>query len=131
LVLCGLLADFAEEERLLSDVLKETKIRYVRGFSLKFRMNKGITPEEDPDREYVNQSKEVATQALRIGTDHLLLFDLMGQDNTEQDRIRVRNILRKAAGESGTVLESARGLHLPEVHFKFISMIIGKGKSSI
>ena len=114
LVLCGLLADFAAEERLLSDVLKETKIRFVRGFSLKFRMNKGTTPEEDPDREYVNQLKEVATQALRLGTDHLLLFDLMRQDNTEQDRVSARNILQKATGEPGTVLESARGLHLFE-----------------
>jgi energy-coupling factor transporter ATP-binding protein EcfA2 len=112
LVLCGLLADIAEEERLLSDVLKETKIRFVRGFSLKFRMNKGTTLEKD--REYVEQLKEVATQALRLGTDYLLLFDLMAQEDTEQDRTNARNILRKVTGEPGTVLESARGLHLFE-----------------
>jgi ABC-type cobalamin/Fe3+-siderophores transport system ATPase subunit len=112
LVLCGLLADFAAEERLLSDVLRETKIRFVRGFSLKFRMNKGTTSEKD--REYVERLKEVATQAFRMGTDYLLLFDLMGQDHTEQDRISARNILQKATGEPGTVLESARGLHLFE-----------------
>src|SRR5438876_4548369 len=51
LALCGLLADLASGAGLLDDVLKEAQIKAFRGFSLKFRMNKGITKLHD--REYI------------------------------------------------------------------------------
>ncbi len=111
LVLCGLLADIAINEkntdRLLGGVLSEAKISAFRGFSLKFRMNQGTT--DDEDREYVNLLQSVATQSLRLGTDYLLVFDL-----TEQDHTHARTILEKATSEASTVIESARGLRFFE-----------------
>jgi energy-coupling factor transporter ATP-binding protein EcfA2 len=111
LTLCGLLADIATyeqpDQRLLRDVLHETRISFLRGFSLKFRMNKGTT--DVNDSEYVERLKKVATRALRMGTDYVLLFDLTGSDYA-----RAREILEAATGEIGEVQESAQGLRFFE-----------------
>jgi len=111
LTLCGLLADIASyeqpDQRLLTEVLRETRIGFVRGFSLKFRMNEGTT---DPvDKDYVKQLKKVATRALQLGTDYILLFDLTGSDYA-----RAREILETATIETGEVQKAAQGLRFFE-----------------
>ena len=81
--LCGLLNDMAEvdraEDRRLYKVLNEAKIGTVRGFSLKFRMNQGVTSNDD--RLQVNRLAKYASRALRLGSDYLLVFDLAGWDH--------------------------------------------------
>jgi hypothetical protein len=78
--LCGLLNDMAEveraEDRRLYKVLNEANIGTVRGFSLKFRMNQGVTSIDD--RFQVNRLAKYANRALRLGSDYLLVFDLAG-----------------------------------------------------
>jgi ABC-type cobalamin/Fe3+-siderophores transport system ATPase subunit len=107
LTLCGLLADVAAfeqpDQRLLKDVLQENRISFFRGFSLKFRMNRGTT---DPaDEDYVKRLKEAATRALRMGTDYVLFFDL-----TSADHARARDILAKGVSSTNALSESAQGL---------------------
>lgn len=81
--LCGLLNDMAEvdraEDRRLYKVLTEANIGAVRGFSLKFRINQGVTSPDD--RFQVSRLAKYATRALRLGSDHLLVFDLTGPDH--------------------------------------------------
>jgi len=107
--LCGLLADLASLERLLDGVLKEAQIQSVRGFSLKLRMNKGLTSDTTWEYDFVELLKKVATRKLRIGSDYLLLFDFPSQDNGYASRILE---CAKRAGED--IPPSARGLHLYE-----------------
>jgi hypothetical protein len=57
-------------------VLNEANIGTVRGFSLKFRMNQGVTSIDD--RFQVNRLAKYANRALRLGSDYLLVFDLAG-----------------------------------------------------
>ena len=113
LTLCGLLAHLASETRLLKEVLDEMRIQYVRGFSLKFRMNRGTTPDDAREREEVSRLKRVASRALQMGTDYTLFFDLMEED-TEQSRARARRILQ-AVGEADAIPEATWGLHLFEL----------------
>ena len=114
LTLCGLLTHLASETRLLTDVLTEMKIQYVRGFSLKFRMNRGTTPDDAPEREEIRRLRNVATRALQMGTDYTLFFDLMNNDDTEQGRLRARKILQVISGASN-IPEAAQGLYLFEL----------------
>ncbi|MGE0821917.1 MAG: AAA family ATPase [Candidatus Binatia bacterium] len=87
--LCGLLTDFAAEEdpedRRLHQALKEAKVGTLRGFSLKFRMNQGVT--SPTDREEVDRLAQRATRALRFGADHLLIFDLTEREHTVAQQI--------------------------------------------
>jgi predicted ATPase len=82
--LCGLLSDMAAAEhpadRRLYKVLNEASIGTVRGFSLKFRMNQRVTSPDD--RFQVSRLAKYATRALRLGSDHLLVFDLTGRDHS-------------------------------------------------
>jgi predicted ATPase len=87
--LCGLLSDMAAmerpEDRRLYKVLNEASIGAVRGFSLKFRMNQGLTSLDD--RFQVSRLARYASRALRLGSDHLLVFDLTGQDHVISEHI--------------------------------------------
>lgn len=105
--LCGLLADLAASEKLLDDVLKEAQIESIRGFSLKFRMNRGTTSPDD--EKYVDQLKEITTRKLRMGSDYLLIFDFLSQDLGYASRI-----LGSAIREGADIQPSARGLHFYE-----------------
>jgi predicted ATPase len=105
--LCGLLADLSASEKLLDDLLKEAQIESIRGFSLKFRMNRGTT---SPDNEkYVDSLKEIATRKLRMGSDYLLIFDFLSQDLGYANRI-----LGSAIREGADIQSTARGLHFYE-----------------
>ena len=105
--LCGLLADLAASEKLLHEVLKEAQIESIRGFSLKFRMNRGTTSPDDG--KYVDGLKEIATRKLRMGSDYLLIFDFLSQDLGYANRI-----LGSAIREGADIQPSARGLHFYE-----------------
>ena len=105
--LCGLLADLAATEKLLDKVLKEAQIESIRGFSLKFRMNRGTTSPDD--EKYVDQLKGIATRKLRMGSDYLLIFDFLSQDLGYAKRI-----LGSAIREGADIQLSARGLHFYE-----------------
>ena len=75
-ILCGMLMDLAEstQSRRLIKVLKEAKIGTMAGFSLKFRKTQ-LTGETGYWDE-VSGLAELATRAIRLGTDYLLVFDL-------------------------------------------------------
>ena len=79
--LCGLLTDLAEaapyKDRRLRKALDEAKIGNIWGFSLKFRMNQGVT--STADRDIVRRMATHATRALQLGADYLLVFDLTDQ----------------------------------------------------
>ncbi len=105
--LCGLLVDLAASEKLLDEVLKEAQIESIRGFSLKFRMNRGTTSPDD--EKYVDQLKENATRKLRMGSDYLLIFDFLSQDLGYANKI-----LGSAIREGADIQPSARGLHFYE-----------------
>jgi hypothetical protein len=107
ITLCGLLADLATSEKLLDEVLKEAQIESIRGFSLRFRMNKGTTSPED--EKYVDQLKEIATRRLRMGSDYLLIFDFLSQDLGYASRI-----LTSAIREGSNIHPTGRGLHFYE-----------------
>ncbi|MBD2129532.1 AAA family ATPase [Microcoleus sp. ZQ-A2] len=79
--LCGLLTDLAEppQNRRLLRVLKEAKIGTMAGFSLKFRKTQ-LTADRGYWDEVVRLAK-LATRALRLGTDYLLVFDLTQREN--------------------------------------------------
>jgi predicted ATPase len=87
--LCGLLNDMAAVERpegrRLYKVLNEASIGTMRGFSLKFRMNQGVTSLDD--RFQVSRLAKYASRALRLGSDHLLVFDLTGRDHVISQQI--------------------------------------------
>ncbi len=102
--LCGLLANLAASEKLLDDVLKEAQIESIRGFSLKFRMNRGTTSPDDG--KYVDSLKEIATRKLHMGSDYLLIFDFLSQDLGYPNRI-----LGSAIREGADIQPAARGLH--------------------
>jgi energy-coupling factor transporter ATP-binding protein EcfA2 len=82
--LCGTLVNMAEAERSqdrkLSRVFREAKIGRLSGFSLKFRMSEGTTTPQD--RETVERIAKQATRRLRMGTDHLAVFDLTKHEQT-------------------------------------------------
>lgn len=78
--LCGLLEhldkDADEHSSGLRDVLTHSGIARIPGFSLRFRVNKGLITEAQ--YEQLSRLKAYATRALRLGSDRLLVFDLMG-----------------------------------------------------
>lgn len=97
--LCGLIADLAQDEndRRLTEVLRGTKegkdkganIRAIAGFSLKFRITQATTTQTDQDK--IKQLAELATRSsnrnLRLGSDHLLVFDLTTSANSTAQSI--------------------------------------------
>ena len=87
--LCGLLTDLAEAEHLgdrrLRTVLDEAKIGAIQGFSLKFRLNQGVTSVSD--RDTVRRMARHATRALQLGADYLLVFDLSGREHSLSQEI--------------------------------------------
>lgn len=85
--LCGLLSDLAEppKTRRLLPILKEAKIGTMVGFSLKFRKTQLIATTRDWE-EVVRLSK-LATRALHLGNDYLLVFDLTNRNNSIAKRI--------------------------------------------
>lgn len=109
--LCGLLTDLAEspEYPRLGDVLQGANIKATLGFSLKFRMTQGTTSQ--PDRDEVMRLAQLATRALCLGTDYLLVFDLTNPENSVAQTIienfssglQLFKILARleAAGEDG------------------------------
>jgi len=69
------LATRADEERPLERVLGSINIQHVRGFSLRFRLHKSLSPFETYERLV-----PLATCHIKQGTDHLLVFDLSSDD---------------------------------------------------
>ena len=59
----------------------------MRGFSLKFRMNEGVTRPEDRDEVRQLADHDLATRALHLGSDYLLVFDLTNQEYVLPRRI--------------------------------------------
>lgn len=98
--LCGLLAHLAvssqPEERPLHEVLNSLGLRHVRGFSLRFRLHKRLSPFETFD-----QLKPLATRHVQQGNDHLLVFDLSSDDYT---------ISRRLIEKFGNILELYKAL---------------------
>jgi predicted ATPase len=76
ITLCGLLTDAArsEGEPRLQEVLRQVNIEKLSGFSLKFRLNEGVTSLSD--RRAVLSLAKLATRALQLGSDRMLVFDL-------------------------------------------------------
>lgn len=74
--LCGLLTDAARlvGEPRLREVLRQVNIEELSGFSLKFRLNEGVT--SNNDRRAVISLARLATRSLQLGSDRLLVFDL-------------------------------------------------------
>jgi predicted ATPase len=83
-ILCGLLADMdrairagrapQEAWQLLGAALHECKIKALRGFSLKFRMNREAMKGDDLD--YIARLEELSHHIIQTGSDYLLVFDL-------------------------------------------------------
>ena len=85
-VLCGLLSDLAQDKSKLREVLSEVGIKPLQTFSLRFRLNQGIT--KSSDRREVIRIAEYATRILRSGSDYLLVFDLTrGQEHNLPQRL--------------------------------------------
>lgn len=76
ITLCGLLTDGARHdgEPCLKEVLRQVNIEELSGFSLKFRLNEGVTSRSD--RRAVISLARLATRALQFGSDRMLVFDL-------------------------------------------------------
>jgi len=74
LTLCGLLVDLANSKSELAQVLEELQIKSLTGFSLKFRLNQGITKIDH--REQVIKLGKFASHILHQGSDYRLVFDL-------------------------------------------------------
>jgi energy-coupling factor transporter ATP-binding protein EcfA2 len=84
--LCGLLAHLATsaspEQRPLKEVLTSIGLQHVRGFSLRFRIHRALSPRETFDR-----LQPFATRHIQQGTDHLLVFDLSTDDFNVPSRL--------------------------------------------
>jgi len=79
--LAGLLENMRHiEHSPLKDVLQQAGIGEMRGFSLRFRLNRGIVSELE--YEHVARLRTYATRALRLGSDRLLVFDLSSSNGT-------------------------------------------------
>jgi predicted ATP-dependent endonuclease of OLD family len=76
--LCGLLDHLAQENRSdkegLSSVLEQSSLKRMAGFSIRFRVNKGIITENQYNQILLLKSH--AKRALRMGSDRLLVFNL-------------------------------------------------------
>jgi len=74
--LCGLLTDAARHDGTprLQEVFRQASIEKLAGFSLKFRLNEGVTSLSD--RRAVIDLARLATRSLQFGSDRLLVFDL-------------------------------------------------------
>jgi energy-coupling factor transporter ATP-binding protein EcfA2 len=85
-ILCGLLVDMNQEGQLpegndterrwprLQRALKESRIQALRGFSLKFRMNRDLVPVDD--RFFIESLAAFAHHTIQQGSDYLMVFDL-------------------------------------------------------
>lgn len=74
--LCALLAEFNQAGQIsrLTNILTETKITQVCGFTLTFRLNQGVTLA--PDRRRIEGLQPIATRVVQTGSDRRLYFDL-------------------------------------------------------
>lgn len=88
-VLCGLLFDMrpaiapnTPRQRLLQSALQECKLKAIRGFSLKFRMNTELLRTEDST--FIADLGKLAHHTIQTGSDYLLVFSLLDHDTTSQ-----------------------------------------------
>lgn len=85
-ILCGLLVDMNRGGHLsdetnteqrwarLQKALSESRIQALRGFSLKFRMNRDLVAVDD--RAFIESLAELAHHIIQQGSDYLIVFDL-------------------------------------------------------
>ena len=59
----------------LQRAMKASRIRLLRGFSLKFRMNMDVLRRED--RDFIRDLMKLARRVVQTGSDYLLVFDLV------------------------------------------------------
>ncbi len=88
-VLCGLLFDMhpatapnTSRQRLLQSALQECKLKAIRGFSLKFRMNTELLLTEDST--FIAELGKLAHHTIQTGSDYLLVFSLVDRDTPSQ-----------------------------------------------
>lgn len=117
-VLCGLLFDMQQDDspdkqqnRLLQQALQECKIKSLRGFSLKFRMNTELLLAED--RAFIKKLDNIAHHTIQTGSDYLLVFSLENSDSPPQTTpplrtIRPKNLLDLEGGSIGLFRSLAR-----------------------
>jgi len=109
-VLCGLLFDMQQNDsrerpqnRLLQQALQECKLKALRGFSLKFRMNRELLRTED--RVFIEALTNLAHHTIQTGSDYLLVFSLQDSDNPSRTppprTIRPEQLLNLRGGAIG------------------------------
>ncbi len=86
IILCGLLADIHEQEQILTSVLREAKIKALRGFSLKLRYTESDI--EQVDRPIIQGLMQQSSYAIRQDGTLLLVFHLEVEDNTKEESIQ-------------------------------------------
>jgi ABC-type lipoprotein export system ATPase subunit len=85
-ILCGMLNDMKDafsssssvnafSWRRLQKAMEEPRIKLLRSFSLKFRMNRDILAPED--QRFTDELRQLAHHTVQTGSDYLLVFDLV------------------------------------------------------
>lgn len=86
MTLCGLLVHFATSSKTLdlplTDVLLSTGIQRLSGFSLKFRLHSALS-----DYSTFENLQPLANRHIQQGADHLLVFDLMDDQQQKASEI--------------------------------------------
>ncbi|GHO96276.1 hypothetical protein KSF_063240 [Reticulibacter mediterranei] len=94
--LCGMLVDMKDASttesssqwRYLSNIMQESRIKALNGFSLRLRMNKEALLE--PDKGFIQELLKLATHTIQIGSDYLLVFDLLAKKTLPNDLLALR-----------------------------------------
>lgn len=112
-ILCGLLTDMEaalqagrdpeELKHHLREALQESSVKALRGFSLKFRMNRATMAFDD--LTFIARLSEIAHHTVQTGSDYLLVFDL--QTPTQQGQ---KHLVQRLIDVRGNGLELFRRL---------------------
>jgi len=95
--LCGMLVDIndaiqsrvitTQTWKCLSNVMKEARIKALRGFSLRFRMNQEALLEQD--KSFILKLRKLAYHTVQIGSDYLLVFNLLTNTTLPKELLRI------------------------------------------